>query len=61
LAQFGLQKCLFRYGENAMFKKKVVFTSTVPGPPGCLSTTNQNEIYPSAIKYGWLVPKRHGH
>ena len=36
LAQFGLQKCLLRYGENAL-KKNVVFTSTVPGgPPGCI-------------------------
>ena len=34
LAQFGLQKCLFRYGENTICYKKVVFTSAVPGPLG---------------------------
>ena len=34
LAQFGLQKCLFRYGENTICYKNVVFTSAVPGPLG---------------------------
>ena len=37
LAQFGLQKCLFRYGEHVfVFCFNVVFTSTFPGPPGCI-------------------------
>ena len=35
--KFGSYKCAFRCSENDIIKKKnVVFTSTVPGPPGCI-------------------------
>ena len=35
--KFGSYKCAFRCSENDIKKKKnVVFTSTVPGPPGCI-------------------------
>ena len=54
-AQFGLQKCLFRFGENAFFLKNIVFTSTVPGPPGCLCIITAVTFFRGCQYLGFVV------
>ena len=55
-AQFGLQKCAFRYGNKikariTFFENYVVFRSTVPGPPGCFCSGRYGYImvYPQIL------------
>jgi hypothetical protein len=55
-AQFGLQKCAFRYGDKitakiTFFENYVVFRSTVPGPPGCFCSGRYGYImvYPQIL------------
>ena len=55
LAKFGSYKCAFRCSENNINKKNnVVFTSTVPSPPGCFcwDTFRYASVLPV---WNWLV------
>ena len=55
LAKFGSYKCAFRCSENNINKKNnVVFTSTVPSPPGCFcwGTFRYASVLPV---WNWLV------